>query len=166
MCVPAAAVPLIQAGFAAASTVMAYQGQQRAASAQAEAANSAHNASMMQLEEQRRQVNMQTSQEMSERGRQALMERGRLRAAAAEGGVGGNSISRIFGANEFNYGQDLAMMQVNNRNVMRQSAAEASGIAAQTQSRLNSIERPSLLNAGLQIAGIGMEGYSKYKKIT
>lgn len=93
-----------------------------------------------------------------------MIERARLRAASAEGGVGGNSIDRIMGENEFNLGQDLSMMTENARNVNRQSSMEGMAMQAQAQSRLNQIERPSLLNTGLQIAGIGVSAGQQYSK--
>jgi hypothetical protein len=79
--------------------------------------------------------------------------------------VGGNTIDQIFGAADFSAGQDMAMMQENARNVNRQSAMVGEGMRARTQGQLNTIERPSMLNTGLQIAGIGMGAAQQYRKI-
>lgn len=165
MCVAAAPLLMIQTAMSVAGAVMSYVGQQQQAKKQERAVMDSYNSQTAQLQEQRRQQNVEAQQQMSERGRQALFERARLRAASAEGGTGGNSVDRIFGAADFQAGQDVAMMQENARNVSRQSALEGQALHSQAQSRLNTIERPSLLNTGLQIAGIGMDSYNKYQKI-
>jgi hypothetical protein len=155
----------INAAVGAASALAAHSGQRQMAKAQERSTMAAYHNGVAQLENQRREQGVQTQTQMSERARQAMLERGRLRAASAEGGAGGNSIDRIMGSNEFALGQDLAMMSENSRNTARQSAQEGMGMQAQAQSRLNQIERPSILNTGLQIAGIGMSAASDYKKI-
>ena len=155
----------IQTAVSIGSAVMAFVGQKQAAKKQEKAAMTAYNNDRAQLEEQRRQEGLQARQQMSERGKQALFERARLRAASAEGGVGGNSIDRIFNENSFAAGQDMATMQENARNGVRQSMQQGEAMRSTAQSRLNAIERPSMLSTGLQIAGIGADAYSKYKKI-
>lgn len=171
MCLPAlAAIPATtmlaaQTAVGVAGALAAHAGQASAARAQTKAATASYNSSMAQLAEQRRQQGVQTQTEMSERAKQAMIERGRLNAASAEGGVIGTSINRIKSANEYAYGSDLAMMRENYTNTSRQSVLEGQAMGATYQSRLSQIERPSILNTGLQIAGVGLDAASQYKKL-
>lgn len=168
MCVaaiPAGAMLAINAAVGAASALAAHAGQQQMAKAQESAARTSYNMGVSQLERQRLEQNTQAQVQMSERARQAMIERGRLRAAMPGAGVEGGSIDRIAGNHEYMVNRDLAMMTENSRNTARQSAQEGIGMQAQAQSRLNQIERPSILNTGLQIAGVGLDAASDYKKI-
>jgi hypothetical protein len=164
MCEPATLLA-IGTAISAATAVSSYQGQKKSAQAQTKAIQEGHNMANAQLEEQRRQQNVQARTDMSERAKQAMTERARLRAASAEGGLMGNSIDQIFGNQAFNTNQDLAMMTENARNVGRQSTMEGIGMASAAQGRMNQVQNPSFLNTGLQIAGIGVGAKQEYNKI-
>jgi hypothetical protein len=164
MCEPATLLA-IGTAISAATAVSSYQGQKKSAQAQTKAIQEGHNTANAQLEEQRRQQNVQARTDMSERAKQAMTERARLRAASAEGGLMGNSLDQIFGNQAFNTNQDLAMMTENARNVGRQSTMEGIGMASAAQGRMNQVQHPSLLNTGLQIAGIGVGAKQEYNKI-
>lgn len=167
MCLPVAAPVLlaIQTATAVAGAVFSHIGQQQAANAQEKAIKQGYNSQVSQLNEKNRQEQVKAGQEMSERARQAMFERARLRAASAEGGLGGISVDNIFSANEWALGQDLATMNENYRNTARQSVMEGTAMRAEAQSRLTSIERPSILNTGLQIASIGLDSAQQYSKL-
>ena len=77
----------------------------------------------------------------------------------------GNSIDQIFGTQATQTNQDLAMMTENARNVGRQSTMVGTGMASRAQGNLNQVQHPSLLNTGLQIAGIGVGAKQQYNKI-
>lgn len=165
MCIAAAPLLLIQTAVGIGSAIAGHVGQQRAAKAQERAIRTGYNNQVAQLENQRREQNIQARTEMSERARQAMIERARLRAASAEGGATGNTMDQIMGANEFAAGQDMAMMSENARNRNRQSAQEGIAMQSRATSELNQIERPSLLSTGLQIAGIAANAGQEYRKI-
>lgn len=164
MCEPTTLLA-ISSAVSVASTLAAHVGQGQVAKQQDRAVRTDYNMGVAQLERQRLEQNVQSRTEMGDRARQAMIERSRLRAASAEGGVGGNSIDRIFGTHATATSQDMAMMSENARNVNRQSAMGGMSMQASATGRLNQIERPSVLNTGLQIAGIGVGAAQQYKKI-
>jgi hypothetical protein len=144
------------------SMVVGQMGAARAAKAQDSATKQAYANDTAQTNEMYRQQSAQNSQEMSERSREALAEKGRLRAARGEGGVGGNSINRIVNQSDFNLGQDLSTMNTNQSNLTSQARMSGVGNQATAQSRMNAVKRPSFLDAGLQIGGV-MAGDAKVK---
>ena len=162
MCEPTTILAIVSLAIGAASAAQANKAQTKAANNANQAATTAYNLDNAQLENQRREANVAQRSEMSLRAQQALAERSRLRAAGAEGGLEGNSIDRIYGANEFALGQDMATLTENASNQNRQSSME--GIAGQSrlQSRLNQIERPSNLMTGLQIGSAAFGAYDSY----
>lgn len=164
MCI-AAPLALALGSFAmsAVSAVAQYQQGRQDAKA-ADAANLAnYNQAMVTANEQQRQVNMKAADDMNTRARQALIDRGRLRAAAGESGVMGNSIDRIANEQYYVYGSDIAAIETNRANAINQTQLEKQGIRASTQGRINTTPRPSALGAGLQIAGAAFGAYGNYR---
>lgn len=164
MCEPTTLLA-ISTAISVASTAMSYIGQKQQAKNQERAATTAYNNDRAQLEEQRRQEGVSAREEMSQRGKDAMQARATLRAASADGGIGGNVVDRIMTGNEAAAGQDIAMMKENGRNTARQSGHQGIAMQSQAQSRLNAIERPSLLGTGLQIAGTVVGAKQQYNKI-
>lgn len=124
----------------------------------AEAANQA-----LAIEEQQGQISKKATDEMQDRSQQAAVERGRLRAIQAESGLIGNSQDRIIGESYFNESTDIASIEANRKAEIQQSNRNLQGLAASTQSKLNSIKQPSYLGAGLQIGTQAATGYQQYK---
>jgi hypothetical protein len=110
-----------------------------------------HYAQQAQILEQQKQITAQATDKMTERAKEAMVERGRLRAIQGESGLSGNTSDRILRESYFNEGQDIASIESNRKNSIKQSKLEAEGLRAQNQSRINSIKRPSLIGTGLQI---------------
>lgn len=135
------------------STVVGAIAADKQADAEDKATQIAYTNDQMQLNEQYKQQNDELNQQMSQRSREALAERGRLNAAFGEGGLVGNSMQRVLDQNEFNLGQDLATMEATRSNIKKQNQMQLQGAQATAQSRYNSTSRPSLLSTGLQIAG-------------
>ena len=103
------------------------------------------------LEQQRVRDNeqaQQTGAEMDKRQRDAMTERGRLRAASAETGLAGISLTDIQNNVDFGLGMDLATLRQNGASASRANAAA-------TNVGLSNIEQPdyigTLVGAGLQI---------------
>lgn len=140
-------------GAQVATSVLGFVQQRGAADAQAAAIQANHEQQMRAYEEQQRQNNAAAAQQMSERAREAMIERARLRVIAGESGLAGISTDRIENQSRFNEGYDIASIEANRSNSAAQLYNEARGLRAQSQSRLNSINRPSLLGSGLQIIG-------------
>jgi len=156
MCVDPAtmtvASKLLLAAQAASSVVGYFQASSQAKSQ--EAAIQANYAQQMEAaQEQQRQNNASAAQTMSERARESMIERGRLRAISGESGLAGVSTDRLFDQTRFNEGYDMATIEANRSNTSAQLYQEAKGLRAQSQSKMNAINRPSLIGTGLQIVG-------------
>lgn len=143
MCAPLAAV-------AAATSIVGtiYGTEQTARNARNQA-----NALNQQAALQRQQIYQQKSMQADQRNRLAQEERARLKAASAESGLTGVSISDILNNVDFKDSQDLAAID-------RANADELQNSNAMLQSRLNSIQQPDWLATGLQIVRTGAQGYS------
>lgn len=167
MCIPV--IPLIGLAISAASAVMAYQqGQKQTKAAEASARNAAE-LNNQAYAQQAQQINQQASDAMSDRAREAMIERGRLRVISAESGVGDGSGSQdqLTRQSYFDEGYDMSRIESNRSAKQDQAQLDARGGQAATQSRLNAIEasKPSLIGTGLQIAGAGAAAYQKTKQI-
>lgn len=137
--------PVTMAGIAiAGSAVQAYSGYQQA--------NAANRAAEQQAQVQADEYAASRDQQIAERVKQARRERGRLRVAAGEAGVGGASVEAQL-ANSFGQqNQDIAIIQKQGGFTERAIGTELKSVAARN--------RFSPLSAGLQIAGAGASAYS------
>lgn len=149
----------------AASAVVGYVGQKQAASRQADAAQAAYDAQVNDTKNQMTQQTQAAAEQMSERARQAMIETGHLQALAADSGTnGGGSNDRVTNEANFNAGQDIAAMQANASSAQRQMVNQLSGSYAQAASRTASIQQPSLIGTGLQIAGGTLNSYTSLQR--
>jgi hypothetical protein len=118
------------------------------------------------LAEQRGQIKAKAADEMSERARVALIERGRLRAIAGDSGVTGNSQQRVEDESRFLEGQDLSAIEMNRENALKQNTRNVTAAQLDAQRQKLGVAAPSLLGAGLQIAGAAAKTYAATKKPT
>jgi len=136
--------------------------QSRNADAQRAAIEAGYAAQMADLPRQYGQVNEQAIDKMGLRAREAMIERGRLAAIAADSGMGGGvSVTRMENESRFTEGTDVATIDRNRKNALAQIYAEAKGAQAGATTRMSSISTPSLLGTGLQIAGAYFEGQNR-----
>lgn len=149
----------------AAGAVASYVGQRQAASRQADAAQEAYDSQVAQTKNEMTQQNQAAAEQMSERARQAMIETGHLQALAVDSGTnGGGSNDRVTNEANFNAGQDIAAMQANASSTQRQMVNQLSGSYAQAVSRTASIQQPSLIGTGLQIAGGALNSYTSLQR--
>lgn len=141
-----------------ASTAFSFVQQAQQASQNDAAIEAAYNNSLIGYAQQQKQINAAATDEMSDRAREALIERGRLRVAAAESGVTGNSTDQLERQSLFDEGFDMARIEGNRKNAQAQAYQDAKAGQAGAQSRVASVKRPSLIGAGLQIAGAYAQG--------
>lgn len=146
MCNPMLAIAAAQATFSFVQQSQSARAQEAAIRAGAEASHAA-------VGRQYQQVQEQTAQDVSERAKEAMIERARLRVFSGESGLSGGSADRLQTMSRMNEGTDMATIEQNRRNTQEQLFEEAKAGNAQARSRLNSIQQPSLIGAGLQIAG-------------
>lgn len=151
------AMMVVSAASAAASYVQASDTARR----QEHASQDAYDNQVGQIRNEQTQETQQASEQMSERARQAMIETGHLQALAIDSGTnGGGSNDRVTNEANFNAGQDIAAMQANASSAQRQLAEQASGSYSQAVSRDASIQQPSLIGTGLQIAGSSLSSYT------
>lgn len=146
---------------AAVGAVTSHQQAQRAADATADSIEQSMQLAADTAAVQQGQINQQAADEKAQRSVEALAERGRIRAILGESGLAGNNASRIEGESYFNQGTDMASIESNRQAAIKQSQLDAQAGQAQSRTQLNSLKRPSALGTGLQIAGAGLDAYSK-----
>jgi len=149
----------------AVSAVASYVGGQSQASAQNKAAWDNYNANQQIMAEQAQQIAASANNETSERKIQAHIEQAKLRVAAGESGVAGNLVDRFYQDSEMQEARDIASIETNKANRLKQNGLETQGLYARAQGQANeaSSNAPSLLGTSLQIAGAGAEYSSKTK---
>jgi len=151
----------------AGNTLLSYNSQKKQAQAQQSASNAQTEADMAALGEQQIQINAAADEDIGQRAREAMIERGRLRAVAADSGLTDNT-GRIENESRFAEGADITSIDANRKRSLTQNAAEAKAAAARGQARSASIKQPSLIGTGLQIAGgyYGMQDQIAERKTT
>lgn len=161
MCDGFSEASMVMMAIAAASAAAGAEQQHEMANRQENAAQAAYDADANQTRAIQAQQTASATEQMSERARQAMVETGHLQALAADSGTnGGGSNDRVTNEANFNAGQDIAAMQANASSAQRQLVSQLNGSYAQAQSRVASVQQPSLIGTGLQIAGGSMSAYN------
>lgn len=142
------------------TTLMNYVGQRNLAIAQQRNINAAYADSVAQTDEQIGQINADASEKQSERARQALIERARLRAAAGESGLAGVSTDRVVDEASMAGSRDKVRIEADRKDRVRSAEWELQGLTSRARSDMAQVRYPSLLGAGLQIA----TDYAGYRK--
>jgi hypothetical protein len=155
MCEPATLLA-ISAAVSVVSAGVGYMQQADAADNQEDAIRDNWAAQQLQIDEQQSQINDNALDEKSKRAKEATIERGRLRAIQGESGLSGVTQERIINESAFNEGTDIAAIEGNRKNSIKQSQVERGSLRANSQSQLNTIQQPSLIGTGLQIVGAGL----------
>lgn len=164
MCEPTTIAALTLAVTAATAAASYKQGQDNI---QATGEAAARNAEIQNaaLEEQRSQIGKQAANDMTERARQAEIERGRLRVIAGESGALGTTQDRLLQDSAFQEGTDMATIDSNKSSALKQTDLTGlsnynQNVAAVNQARNKA---PTLLGTGLQIAAGGLSAYKGVK---
>lgn len=155
------AVTAIAISTASAGMTFIQQGQQAKAQRKSVEANYAQQMQSLQL--QYDQTNKQSTDEMSVRAREAMIENAKLRAISGESGLAGISNDRMENESQFNLGTDIASIESNRQSTLKQIHQEGKAVRAGNQSQINQIQRPSLLGTGLQIAQGAVNAAGNYK---
>lgn len=172
--------PLLSAvgGFliSAASTVVGFVGQQQAAAQQEQfyLENKARADADMKrgyIATQQRMIQEEAAAagERAEVARDARAARARAMTAAGEAGVSGLSVDALLADY---YGREAEFMDRSRQQTewtQQQLIESMHGIRSTAEDRTHSVAkpvRPNFLDAGLRIAGAGMNAYTNYKKWT
>lgn len=158
MCEPMTMMALM----AAASTAVGIRQQGAAAEATAESAHAAAINQSNDLQARQAENNLRTSQELSERQRQHMRERSRIRASTAESGLSGISPLRNLVTSNINAALDLDTINLNSDLTSQQSMRNQNTVAAQRQSRIDAAmgQVPSAFGSLLQIGQAGLGGFN------
>ena len=157
------------------STFMNYRADQQQFGAQQQQYNTNRLLAQQSMLEQAGQLSLRESQE-----RDALLDKamankieaakakGRTIASAGEAGVSGMSIAALVADIERTKLNNQGTINRNFDAIQQQGIYDRKALESQAQGRANNLAlptAPSLLGAGLQIAGLGLQGYNKYNKI-
>jgi len=145
---------------AAASAATSYVSQEKSAAAQTRNAQEAYDSEVVQTKNTQVEATQASATAQSERARQAMVETAHLQALANESGTAGGSNDRVTNEANFNAGTDLATMQANAASSQRQLVNQLNGGYATAEQRMSNIQQPSLIGAGLQIAGAATSAYA------
>jgi hypothetical protein len=150
------------AGVQAVAAVAQVAGQTQTYRANASAANTAYVDQVTGINERNLQEQRGVTDQMNARSRQAMQEIGTMQAIFADSGASGASQDRVIADAERAAAADMTTMDRNRAAINTQANMERVGAAATRTSRINGVARPSLIGAGLQIAG----AYLDYKQRT
>lgn len=158
MCEPVSGTTALMA-LAAASAATAYIATEDNAKNQQKSINDAYSLAASAAQDNYRQTDAAASQQMSERALEAKREQSRLKVIAGESGsLGGLSADRLMNESEFNANSDIATIESNRSNANLQTQREAKAGKVNATNQLASVQRGSLLGAGLQIGGAYVAG--------
>lgn len=168
MCDP---LSLIGFGIAATSQVVNHQGQVAAAEQQNQlyrenAARANQNARDQMFQTQQRMLQEQeaAAAEKIDNTREARAAKATASAAAGEAGVTGLSVDALLREFDGRAAEANDRIDQNTEWSMTQLNNEMKGIRANTEDRINSVQRaakPSFWDAGLRIAGAGLDWHSE-----
>lgn len=154
-------IPIAMAVMAAASTAMQINQQNKAAGAQMDAAEAAANQDYIMLERKQDEVGKKEALEATERMRQGQRERSKMRVAAGEAGVAGNSPFRVLANSFMQQSYDVGIMETRRNDQLMSIQDEKRKVFTDASSRINVAESNTVkpLMAGLQIGGEAFKGY-------
>lgn len=164
MCEPAT---LIAASLAisAGSALYGHQQQNQAAKQQQAAILKSAEMQNIQTAQVYEQQNQAAMAESSQRHIQWLQDLGRLRTAGAESGLMGATENRLENEASAAAERDLATIESNRLKGTQQTASTGVAQQRQADADLKSIQHPSLIGTGLQIAGAAVNAGQSYNSM-
>ncbi len=165
-------ISLIGFGISAASTVVGYMGQSAAADEQnrmyqenAQRANQNARDQMFATQQRMLQEQEAGAAEKIDTMKEARAAKATATVAAGESGVSGLSVDALLSEFDGRAASYNDRVDQNTDWTMNQLNAEMKGIRANAEDRINSVQRaakPSFWDAGLRIAGAGLDSYNGY----
>ncbi len=144
MCNPAMIVPIAGAAFS-------FIGQSAAAKSADKQIQAGYGLQADAFDAQRKEIKATAQTEISDRVRQAQIERGVLRTQQGESGLTGTG--RLDRDISFQSGTDITRIETNASNRTKNANRQQAGAHHRSTTDALKISRPSLLGTGLQIAG-------------
>lgn len=167
MCLPAAAAAYAMyasLAMTAVSSVIQYSNQSAQAKAQEASIQKSVEANNAQLKGVYEQNDQQAKQEQSQYAIRALQEMGQLNAISAESGLQGATEQRLKNDVENVAADNMATIEANRVKANEQGRIGGTNSNMQAAFQKASINQPSALGTGLQIAGSALSAYATYDK--
>lgn len=164
MCLGVETLAAVQLGLTAAGAVASHQAEQDAADKQARAIQQQRDAARMDAERQQQQQYEEAAASANAHALQAHKEMAAFDAISLEAG-GGATATRGGVAMGIRQGQDLATINANARRAQVEIGMGDLAAGNKAQQQMASIKQPSLLQAGLTIAGAGVTYGNTMNKI-
>ena len=138
---------------AAATTALQIKQQNEQAEAAQQAALNEYGYQVQQQEIKAQQTAVKKGQDISERSKQALRERAKLRTISGESGISGTTTDRMMNESVSSETYDLAVIEENYSNVEKQNYFESKASQAKAQSEIDIAQsrKTTGATAGLQI---------------
>ena len=140
-----------------------YQSQDQTNKRTAKAQQDANNLTQNDLARQQDQQYSAASAQMNDAAKRALHDQALFDTVAGEYG-GGKSVDRISNVGTVNAGETLATIASNASTAASETAFRGLSATAMANSRLASMQQPSMLGTALQIGGAALGTYGNYQQ--
>lgn len=152
-------------GVSAATTGLSFLGQQQAAKSNAQAANVTAANSYNDIGRRGVQIDQQNSENILSSLIDRTAAQGAISASASAMGTGVATTDQISNAAAFGAGRNASIDQLNSDNQRGQLTSDRTGVSLRRQSQINSVQGPSLIGLGFQLAGDTLKGASTYTSL-
>lgn len=148
----------------AASAVASYVQADRQAKAQTagiEEENRLQQADLARQQEQQREA---AAAQMNEHARRSFKDASLFDVVTGEYG-GGKTADRTAQIGDIQTGEQFATITKNSALTLQESAFQGAAMSSQARAKINSVQRPSIIGTGLQLASAGLEYKTQMKKL-
>lgn len=142
---------------AMASTALQIQQQNKQQSAVQKSALNELGNQIQQQQIRENQIAVANGQQMSERSKQALRERAKMRVAAGESGLIGSTIDRLNNQSLTSESYDLAILETNYNNTLKQEYFQKKASEIKARNEIN-IAQSKKVTGGTAALMIGLSG--------
>ena len=108
------------------------------------------------------QIQETAQDEKQQRHTEYLVDKARIMAIQAESGLSGANYDKAVQKTEDAANTDVATIERNTQRRLDNTESQASAKAHQAKVQASGIRQPSAMQAGLQIAGYGVDAYNQY----
>jgi len=161
---PAAILAGVQAAVSIGGAITGHAARQREADRSEEATRQALRLQSRDLTIRGIEEVQAAAQARSQAERQAQVATGSAQVSAASAGVRGASVDALVSDISGDLGRVYQSIDFNTVTALDQIQRMREGAELEAQSRLNSIERPSLLQTLLRVGAGGLDAYSTYQR--
>jgi hypothetical protein len=147
----------------AAAAVASYVQADRQAKAQTEAIEEENRLQQADLARQQEQQREAAAAQMNDHARRSFKDASLFDAVVGEFGEG-NSTDRAAAVRDIQAGEQFATLSRNSALTLQEAAFQGAAMRSQALAKINSIQRPSIIGTGLQLASIGIDYKTRMDK--